>query len=61
MTHFFEKPGATLQAVSLILMLVIPFFLYLTARYGAIIQVILLIALMAGNMLIIMKSGRFNK
>lgn len=57
MNQFFRKHDGKLKGLVLILMLTIPFFLYLAASYGTSFQVKLLLGLMAGNMLMIMKSG----
>ena len=57
MIKFFEKHGGSLKTAALILMLLIPFFLYLAAEHGSALQVKILLGLMAGNMLLVMKSG----
>jgi hypothetical protein len=57
MDNFFKKHGEKLNAMALILMLVIPFFLYMAAMYGTIFQVKLFLALMIATMLFALKKG----
>ena len=57
MDNFFKKHGEKLNAMALILMLVIPFFLYMAAMYGTIFQVKLFLALMIATMLFARKKG----
>lgn len=57
MMDFFEKHAGRLNTLVLLSMLIVPFFIYLTALYGSIFQVKLLLGLMACNMLITMKVG----
>ncbi|MBT4091332.1 MAG: hypothetical protein HN580_02245 [Deltaproteobacteria bacterium] len=47
----------TLKTILLVLMLVIPFFLYAAAAYGSTFQTNLLLILMIGNMLVVLKKG----
>jgi len=54
MDNFFKKHSAKLKTTALILMLVIPFCLYLAAAYGSALQVKLFLLLMTGNMLFVM-------
>lgn len=57
MSDFFKKNSARLKTIALILMLIIPFFSYLTAAHGTIFQVNLCLGLMIANMLFVMKKG----
>ena len=57
MTTFIKKHGTRLRTTALILMLVIPFLLYASARYDSIFLVNLFLALMIGNMLFVMLKG----
>ena len=57
MDNFLKKHSAWLNTTAFILMLVIPFLLYAAASYDSIFQVKLLLALMIGNMLLIMIKG----
>ncbi len=57
MDNFFEKHGAKLKTIALVLMLVIPFFLYIAAMYGSNFQVKLFLALMIVTMLFVLKKG----
>ncbi len=57
MDNFFKKHALKLKAIALILMLVIPFFLYTAAMQGSIVQIKLLLALMIGTMLFVLKKG----
>jgi len=57
MNDFLKKYTATLKSVSLILMLVIPFFLYQGAMQDSSFQVNLFLGLMMANMLFILKKG----
>ena len=57
MDNFFKKHGEKLNAVALILMLVIPFFLYMAAMHGTIFQVKLFLALTIATMLFVLKKG----
>jgi hypothetical protein len=56
MDDFFKKHGAKLKTIALVFMLVIPFFLYVSAMHGAIFQVKLFLALMIGTMLLVLKK-----
>ena len=56
MDNFFKKHGATLKAIALIFMLIIPFFLYTAAMHGSIFQVKLFLVLMIGTMLFVLKK-----
>jgi len=57
MNDFFKKYNIALKSVVLILMLVIPFFLYQTALHGSVFQVNIFLGLMIANMLFVMKKG----
>jgi hypothetical protein len=57
MNNFFSKHSAKLKTTALILMLLIPFLLYAAALHGSAFQVKLFLALMAVNMLFVMKEG----
>ena len=57
MGKIFEKHGTKLKTTALILMLAIPFLLYMAASHGSTFQVKLFLALMMGNMLFVMKKG----
>ena len=57
MDKFFKKHGEKLKTVALVLMLVIPFFLYSTAMQGSIIRVNVFLGLMIVTMLFVMKKG----
>jgi hypothetical protein len=57
MEKFFQKHGSRLKTTALILMLVIPFFLYAAASSKSILQVKLFLALMIGDMLYVMIWG----
>ena len=54
MENFFKKHSAKLKSMALILMLVIPFFLYAAAMHGSIFQIKLFLALMIGVMLFVL-------
>ena len=57
MDNFFKKHSTLLKTTALILMLAIPFLLYASTAYDAIVQVKLLLVLMGGNMLYVMLKG----
>lgn len=57
MDNLIKRHGAKLKTIALVLMLVIPFFLYAAAMHGAIFQVILFLALMIGTMLFVLIKG----
>jgi len=57
MNAFFKKHAAAFKAMSLILMLVIPFFLYQGAMQDSMFQVLFFLGLMMANMLFILKKG----
>ena len=57
MNNFLKKHVEKLKAAALILMLVIPFFLYTAAVHGTIFQVKLFLAFMVGTMLFVLKKG----
>jgi hypothetical protein len=57
MNKFFKKHSAKLKTTALILMLLIPFFLYAAAIHGLVFQVNFFLALMSGNMLFVMIKG----
>jgi hypothetical protein len=57
MNKFISKHIAKLKTTALILMLLIPFLLYAAALHGSAFQVKLFLALMAVNMLFVMKEG----
>ncbi len=54
MQNFIKRHSAKLKSTALILMLVIPFCLYMAASYGSPLQVKLCLLLMASNMLFVM-------
>ncbi len=57
MNAFFKKYSAPLKSLSLILMLVIPFFIYQGAVQDSIFQVNVFLGLMMANMLFVMTKG----
>ena len=57
MEKFFNKYSGKLKTTALILMLLIPFFLFAATMYGSALQVNFFLALMAGNMLFVMIKG----
>jgi len=57
MEKFLRTHSGKLKTTALILMLLIPFFLYAAAMHGSAFQVKLFLALMAGNMLFLLKKG----
>ena len=57
MDKFLKKHSGKLKTTALILMLLIPFFLYAAAMHGSAFQVNFFLALMAGNMLFVMVKG----
>ena len=57
MDRFFRKHSGKLKTTALILMLLIPFLLYVAALHGSAFQVKLFLALMTVNMLFVMKKG----
>jgi hypothetical protein len=57
MNKFIGKHSAKLKTTALILMLLIPFFLYAAAMHGSAFQVNFFLVLMAGNMLFVMVKG----
>ena len=57
MNEFLKKHSGKLKTTALILMLLIPFFLYAAAMHGSAFQVNFFLALMAGNMLFVMVKG----
>jgi len=57
MEKFLEKHRTKLKIAALAAMLGIPFFLYSAALHGSNFQVKLFLALMAGNMFLVMKKG----
>ena len=57
MDNFLKKHGGRLKAAALVLMLLIPFFLYAAAVQGSAVQLKIFLALMAGNMLFVMLKG----
>jgi hypothetical protein len=57
MKNFFSKHSGKLKVTFLILMLLIPFFLFAAAMHGSAFQVNFFLALMAGNMLFVMIKG----
>lgn len=57
MDGFIKKHGSKLKTAALVLMLVIPFFLYAAAMHGSIFQINLCMALFILNMLFVMKNG----
>ena len=57
MNKFISKHSGKLKTTALILMLLIPFFLYAAAMHGSAFQVNFFLALMAGNMLFVMVKG----
>ena len=54
MADFLKKHSSKLKTAALVLMLVIPFFLYVAASFGSALQVKLILLLMAGNMFFVM-------
>lgn len=57
MENFLIRYGGKLKATALILMLLIPFFLYAAAAHGSAFMLKFFLALMAGNMLFVMIKG----
>lgn len=57
MEKFLRTHSGKLKTTALILMLLIPFFLYAAAMHGSAFQVNFFLALMAGNMLFVMVKG----
>ena len=57
MTDFFKNHGARLKSVALILMLIIPYFLYRAAINDSTFLLYFSFGLMAVNMLFVMKKG----
>jgi hypothetical protein len=57
MEKFLRTHSGKLKTTALILMLLIPFFLYAAAIHGSAFQVNCFLALMAGNMLFVMVKG----
>jgi hypothetical protein len=57
MKNFVSKHSGKLKNTALILMLLIPFFLYAAAMHGSAFQVNFFLVLMAGNMLFVMVKG----
>jgi len=57
MNEFFKKHNSTLKFMALILMLIIPFFLYQGAMQDSAFQVNLFLGLMMVNMLFVLKTG----
>ena len=57
MDNFFKKNATRLNAMALVFMLAIPFFLYAAAMHGMIFQLKLLLALMIATMLFVLKTG----
>lgn len=57
MENFLNRYGGKLKATALILMLLIPFFLYAAAAHGSAFMLKFFLALMAGNMLFVMIKG----
>jgi hypothetical protein len=57
MNKFLRKHSGKLKTTALILMLLIPFFLYAAAMHGSAFQVKLFLALMTANMLFVMVKG----
>lgn len=57
MNSFFKTHSASLKSIALILMLVIPFFLYQTAMHGSVFLVNLFLGLMMAVMLFVMTKG----
>ena len=57
MAEFIKKYQSKLKIMSLILMLAIPFLLYIAASRGADFQVKLYLALMIINMLFVLRKG----
>jgi hypothetical protein len=57
MVNFFKKHATKLSTFALILMLVIPFLLYMAAMQGSAVQVKVFLGLMTATMLFVMKQG----
>jgi hypothetical protein len=57
MNKFISRHSAKLKTTALILMLLIPFFLFAAAMHGSAFWVYFFLALMAGNMLSVMIRG----
>ena len=57
MDSLLKKYGSALKTTALILMLAIPFLLYVAALHGSILQVKLLMGIFIVNMLFVMKNG----
>lgn len=57
MDTFLKKYASKLKSTALILMLGIPFLLYVAAAHGSLFQVKLLLGLFMLNMLFVMKNG----
>ena len=57
MTDFFKKYGGRLKSIALVLMLIIPFFLYQSAVNGSNLQTNFFLGLMMINMLFVMMKG----
>lgn len=57
MNEFFKKYSAPLKLMALLLMLIIPFFLFQGAIADSVFQVNLFLGLMMANMLFVMTKG----
>ena len=57
MNKILKKHSRKLKTTALILMLLIPFFLYAAAMHGSALQVKFFLALMTANMLFVMVKG----
>ena len=57
MLRFLDKHAGKLKFTALVLMLLIPLFLYLAALYGSAVQVKLLLGLIGATMLLTMRIG----
>ena len=56
MANFLKKHAAKLNTIALILMLGIPFLLYMGAMQGSVIQVKIYLGLMIATMLMVMRK-----